>query len=102
MECLQTICCDPWSTCPCSMQHSDWTHQKCKIRSSEALPVDNRGTRLIILALGNPLLLESAEGRKDRTPNPHGVLALGRCHRLDLHGGRGQCCELFGHALAPM
>merc|ERR1719221_1372859 len=97
MECFQHACCEHWNTCPCNTA----IEQKiCKRRSSEALPVDNCGTRLIILALGNPHLLESAEGRKDRTPNPHGVLALRRCHNLDLHGGRRQCGELLCHALA--
>merc|ERR1719305_507596 len=66
---------------------------------SEALPVNNGWARLVILSLGDPHLLECAQGRKDRAANPHRVLALRRCHDLDLHGRRCQSRKLLGHAL---
>merc|ERR1719188_1618791 len=53
-------------------------------RSSEALPVHDGRTRLVVLALGDPHLLEGAERRQDGASNPHRVLALGRGHHLDL------------------
>merc|ERR1711861_126814 len=56
--------------------------------------------RLIVLSLGDPHLLEGAQGRKDGATNPYRVLALRRCHNLDLHCGRCQCRELLCHALA--
>mmetsp|Transcript_51721 Transcript_51721/g.112907 ORF Transcript_51721/g.112907 Transcript_51721/m.112907 type:complete len:390 (-) Transcript_51721:68-1237(-) len=67
---------------------------------SEALPVDNGRARLIVLALGDPHLLEGAQGREDGAADPHGVLALRRGHHLDLHRGRRKGRELLRHALA--
>merc|ERR1712196_596256 len=66
---------------------------------SETLAVHNGWTRLIILALGDPHLLESGQGREDGATNPHGVLALWWGHHLDLHCGRCQCGKLLCHAL---
>ena len=54
---------------------------------------------LIVLALGNPHLLESAQGGQDGASNPHAVLTLRRGHHLDLHGGRREGSQLLGHAL---
>merc|ERR1719464_1759734 len=67
---------------------------------SEALAVDDRGTTLVILALADPHLLESAQGGQDRASDPDGVLALWRGDNLDLHGGRREGSELLGHPLA--
>mmetsp|Transcript_36969 Transcript_36969/g.86650 ORF Transcript_36969/g.86650 Transcript_36969/m.86650 type:complete len:383 (-) Transcript_36969:71-1219(-) len=67
---------------------------------SEALAVDDGGARLVVLALGDPHLLEGTQGRQDGAANPHGVLALWWGHNLDLHGGWSQGSELLGHALA--
>merc|ERR1719305_2097771 len=66
---------------------------------SEALPVHNGWARLVILTLGDPHLLEGAEGRKDGASNPDRVLALRRGNNLDLHGGWCQGSEFFCHAL---
>merc|ERR1712050_59919 len=68
-------------------------------KTSEALAVDDGGTRLVILALRNPHLLEGAQRGQDRTSDPHRILALWRCHDLDLHRGGCQCRELLRHAL---
>lgn len=65
----------------------------------EALAVNDGRARLIIFALGDPHLLESAQRRQNRTTNPHTVLALRRSNHLDLHGGRCQSSELLGHSL---
>lgn len=65
----------------------------------EALAVDDGRARLIIFALGDPHLLESAQRRQNGTTNPHTVLALRRSNHLDLHGGRCQSSELLGHSL---
>ena len=57
----------------------------------EALPVDDGGTRLVILLLGNPHLLEGGEGSKDGASDPDRVPVnvkgqtqkiFGQCHIL--------------------
>merc|ERR1712118_140345 len=63
-------------------------HQRSPTRL-EALPVHDGRTRLVVLLLGDPHLLEGGERREDGAANPNGVLALGRRDDLDLHrGGR--------------
>merc|ERR1719378_595012 len=66
----------------------------------EALAVHDRRTGLVVLGLRDPHLLEGGQRREDGAANPHRVLALRRCHDLDLHGRRGEGRELLGHALA--
>jgi len=46
--------------------------------------VNNARARLVVLLLGAPEVLEGAEGSKDRTTDPDGVLALRRSNNLDL------------------
>ena len=60
--------------------------------------MDDGRARLIILTFGDPHLLKCAQGRQNRTTNPHAVLALGWSNHLDLHGGGSQGCEFLGHA----
>ncbi len=60
----------------------------------------NRGTKLVILLLGDPLRLEGGEGCKDRTPNPGGILRLRPSNDIDLHGGRTKSPHLFLHAVS--
>merc|ERR1719379_957447 len=67
--------------------------------SSEALPMDNRWAGLVVLLLGDPHLLEGAQGRQDGTTDPHRVLALRGRHNFDLHCGRRQRSQLLCHAL---
>ena len=66
----------------------------------EALSVHDGRAALVILALGDPHLLEGAQGGQDGASDPHAVLTLRRCHHLDLHGGGGQRSQLLGHTLA--
>ena len=51
----------------------------------EALAVDNGGSALIVLLLGDPHLLEGGEGGEDGAADPHGVLTLRGSNDLDLH-----------------
>ncbi len=55
--------------------------------SLEALAVDNGGSGLVVLLLGDPHLLEGREGGQDGTTDPYGVLSLGGSNDLDLDGG---------------
>ena len=78
-----------------------WSHPCPASRGSlvlEALAMDDGRSRLIILALRDPHLLEGAQRTQDRTPNPNAVLSLRWSDHLDLHGGRRQGGELLGHA----
>eukprot|EP00967_Tisochrysis_lutea_P111313 scaffold174890_cov34-Tisochrysis_lutea.AAC.1 len=65
----------------------------------EALAVNNRGTRLIVLLLRDPHLLEGGERGEDGATDPDGVLALRRCDDLDLHRGRCECSDLLRHTV---
>mmetsp|Transcript_59928 Transcript_59928/g.147321 ORF Transcript_59928/g.147321 Transcript_59928/m.147321 type:complete len:346 (+) Transcript_59928:412-1449(+) len=65
----------------------------------EALPVDDRGARLIVLLLRDPHLLESRQRGEDGAPDPHGVLALGGGDDLDLHGRGSEGSDLLLHAV---
>merc|ERR1712151_1299542 len=62
--------------------------------------MDSGRTRLIVLVLGDPHLLEGGEGGKDGATDPDRVLAFGRSDNLDLHGGRGEVGELLGETLS--
>ena len=66
----------------------------------ETLPVDNGGSRLVVLLLGDPHLLEGGEGGQDGATDPDGVFPLGRSDDLDLHGGWGQGGDLFLHSVS--
>jgi len=61
--------------------------------------VDDGGTRLVVLLLGDPHLLEGGEGGKDGATDPDGVLALGGSNNLDLHGRGSQGGDLLLHAV---
>ena len=64
--------------------------------------MDNGGTRLIVLLLGDPHLLEGGQGGHNGATNPDTVPALRRSDDLDIHDGWGQGSELLlypvGHA----
>eukprot|EP01084_Bolivina_argentea_P019642 36514_1 len=66
---------------------------------SEALAVHDGRAGLVVLTLGDPHLLEGAQGRQDGAANPNGVLALRRSHDLDLHRRGSQGRQFLGHAL---
>jgi len=66
----------------------------------EALAVDDSGSGLVVLLLGDPHLLEGGEGGQDRATDPDRVLALRGSDDLDLHGGRSKGDHLLGEALS--
>merc|ERR1719447_874342 len=66
----------------------------------EALSVNNAGTALVVLLLGDPHLLEGGEGGQDGAADPDGVLPLGRGDDLDLDGGGGQGGDLLLHTVS--
>ena len=66
----------------------------------EALPVNDGGTRLIVLLLGDPHLLEGGQGSKDGASDPDRVFPLGRSNNLDFHGRWRQCGDLFLHTIS--
>merc|ERR1711889_41824 len=66
----------------------------------EALAVDNGGTALVVLLLGDPHLLEGGEGGQDGATDPDGVLPLGGSDDLDLDGGGGQGGDLLLHTVS--
>merc|ERR1719391_1980558 len=66
----------------------------------EALAVDNGGTALVVLLLGDPHLLEGGEGGQDGATDPDGVLPLGGSDNLDLDGGGGQGGDLLLHTVS--
>merc|ERR1712232_593644 len=84
-----------------SIRHGNLFEGKraCSRFQSEALPVDDCWARLVVLTLGDPHLLEGAQGGKDGATDPNRVLALWWSHDLDLHGGWCQGCEFLGHSL---
>merc|ERR1711973_875584 len=65
----------------------------------KALAVDNGGTALVVLLLGDPHLLEGGEGGQDGATNPDGVLPLGRGDDLDLNGRGSQGGDLLLHPI---
>merc|ERR1719180_762935 len=66
----------------------------------EALPVDDGGTALVVLLLGDPHLLEGGEGSQDGASDPDGVLPLWGSDDLDLDGGGSQGGDLLLHAVS--
>ena len=62
--------------------------------------MDNRGTRLVVLLLGDPHLLEGGEGGQDGATDPDRVLPLGGSNDLDLHGWWGQFLQLLVHTIS--
>jgi hypothetical protein len=61
--------------------------------------VDNGGSGLVVLLLGDPHLLESTKRSKNGTTNPDGVLSLEGSGDLDLDGGGGKSGDLLVHSL---
>jgi len=66
----------------------------------EALPVDDRRARLVILLLADPHLLEGGQRGQDRPADPDGVLALGGSDDLNLHRAGSHRRDLLLHAIS--
>ena len=65
----------------------------------ETLAMDNARTRLVVLLLGDPHLLEGGEGSQDGASDPYGVLALWWGNDLDLHCRWCEGYDLLLHAV---
>lgn len=65
----------------------------------EALAVNDGGTALVVLLLGDPHLLEGGQGGQNRTTDPDRVLSLRRGNDLDLHRGRSKSSDLLLHTV---
>jgi hypothetical protein len=68
-------------------------------RRLEALAVDDLGSGLIVILLGDPHLLEGGDLGEVGAADPDGVLALRGSDGLDLHGSGGEGDALLLHAL---
>ena len=66
----------------------------------EAFAVDNAGTSLVELLLGDPHFLEGGEGSQDGATDPDGVFPLGRSDDLDLHCVGGKGSDLLLHTIS--
>merc|ERR1711972_656653 len=75
------------------------TKRLTRIHFLEAFSVDDGGTRLVVLLLGDPHLLEGGEGGQDGAADPDRVLPLGRGNDLDLHCAGGQGSDLLLHTV---
>ena len=53
-----------------------WVEVEAQSGASEALPVDDGGSSLIVLLLADPHLLEGGQRGEDGAADPHGVLPL--------------------------
>ena len=62
--------------------------------------MNNGGTRLVILLLGDPHLLEGGERGQDRPTDPDRVLPLRGSDDLDLHGGGSKSSQLLLHTVS--
>jgi len=58
-----------------------------ELTNLKALSVNDGRTRLVILSLGDPHLLEGGQGGEDGTSDPDRVLSFRGSDNLDLHGG---------------
>merc|ERR1711942_405686 len=66
----------------------------------ETFSMDNGRTRLIILLLGDPHLLEGGQRGQDGATDPYRVLPLRRSNDLDLDGGWGKSGDLLLHSVS--
>ena len=62
--------------------------------------MNNGGSALIILLLGDPHLLEGGEGGQDGSSDPYRVLSLRGSNDLDLDGGGSQGSDLLLHSVS--
>merc|ERR1711926_64066 len=72
----------------------------CMNINLEALAVNNGGSTLVVLLLGDPHLLEGGQGGQDGATDPYRVLPLRRSNDLDLDGGGSQGSDLLLHSVS--
>ena len=61
--------------------------------------MDDRGSGLVVLLLGDPHLLEGRERGEDGTTDPDGVLSLWWGDDLDLHRGWSEGGDFLLHSV---
>jgi len=92
-----------WKKCPSKIGHLT-TVRSLKLKKGlgclEALSVDNRWSRLIVLLLGDPHLLEGRERSQDRSSDPDRVFSLRGSNDLNLHCGWGEGSQFLLHAIS--
>ena len=66
----------------------------------KTLSVHDGWTRLVILSLWDPHLLEGGQRGENGSSNPYGVFSFWWRDNLDLHRGWCEGSELFGHSLS--
>ena len=62
--------------------------------------MDDGWSGLVVLLFRDPHLLEGGQRGQDGTTDPDRVFTLWRGDDLDLHGGWGQCSDLFLHTVS--
>ena len=77
-----------------------WQNEFLIVGNLEALAVNNGGSALVILLLGDPHLLEGGEGGQDGATDPYRVLPLRGSNNLDLDGGGSQGGDLLLHTVS--
>ena len=78
---------------------NDWENNDRNV-GLEALAVNNGGSALIVLLLGDPHLLEGGKGGQDGSSDPYRVLSLRGSNDLDLDGGGSQGSDLLLHSVS--
>mmetsp|Transcript_14800 Transcript_14800/g.31953 ORF Transcript_14800/g.31953 Transcript_14800/m.31953 type:complete len:346 (+) Transcript_14800:243-1280(+) len=97
---LRSVSKTPYIECPTKNEPIQSSLLKPRASAHlEALPVNNRRSRLIILFLTDPHTLESRKRSQDRSTNPHRVLPLRGSHNLNLNRRRSQSRNLLRHTL---
>merc|ERR1712126_695942 len=66
----------------------------------EALAVNNGGSTLVVLLLGDPHLLEGGQGSQDGATDPYGVLPLRGSDDLDLDGAGSEGGDFLLHTVS--
>ena len=73
-------------------------NQRLEMRDLKTFTMNNWWTRFIIFSFRDPHLLESWEGSKDWTTNPHRVFSFRWSNNLNLHCWWSKSCEFFCHS----
>ena len=90
-----------WCVCEHRIQgDDDITTSMIVSTDLEAFPVDNGWSRLVILLLADPHLLEGGQRSQNGASDPDGVFALWWSNDLDLHGGWGERGNFLLHSVS--